>query len=107
MPLSIVSRGSNNDAINHAAEFHAFGLTPPVTLGLLAIEGSEFEHQGPRREMERFLVFAVMGLGIWAVLAGCLYAAGNEYFREVSGRRSLRCADFAPLRAPPDSRGWG
>jgi ABC-type transport system involved in multi-copper enzyme maturation permease subunit len=84
------------DAVERVMEFHVFGLTPPITLGWLAFEGSEFQRQNS--DSGRFLQFAIWGLFVWFFAALCVYAAGNERFRVVSGRERFRRG-----RLPPES----
>src|SRR5205807_5093324 len=71
--------------------FHAYGLTPPVTLGWLARSGNEFESDRYWRSREAKLrtASALWGLGVWWLAAGGLYAAGSVRFRRLSGRRPL------------------
>lgn len=106
-PLAWAGGRSNSGPIEEIMRFHGLGLTPPITLGWLALEGFEFDRTWQRRDAEKNTICAILGLCGWAVLAGCLYAAGNERFRDVSGRKTLRYGDYAPLRAPPEARGWG
>lgn len=63
-------------------EFHTFGLTPPFMLGSLAVQGSEFEYQSERH----FLVFALVGMSVWAGACAVVWSASRRRLRKLSGR---------------------
>jgi ABC-type transport system involved in multi-copper enzyme maturation permease subunit len=85
--------GGTGEWMAHVAEFQAFGLTPPVTLGWLAFRGGEFGYPGGWSYARAFTLMAVVGLGLWAVGTAILWGLTSKRLREVTRRR----ASFKPL----------
>lgn len=86
MPLAWSAPRGGGDAFKELVQFHACGLTPPVTLGLLAFNGAEFSNTHDRNDFIRFTIYAVIGLSGWVVLALIVYVAAQERFRILSRR---------------------
>lgn len=70
--------------------FQMFGMTPPFTLGFLAIHGDEFDHYGSRENPWIFLIFCFIGLFCWGVAAAILWAPTSERFRNMTSRQRLK-----------------
>jgi ABC-type transport system involved in multi-copper enzyme maturation permease subunit len=87
--------------------FQMFGLTPPFTLGFLAIHGEEFEHWHSRENPWIWLSFCLIGLFIWGVAAAILWAPTSERFRRQTGRQRLKRPEQRPFRLAPESEPAG
>jgi ABC-type transport system involved in multi-copper enzyme maturation permease subunit len=89
VPL-MIGRGGGGEGMEHVAFFQMWGLTPPLTLGLLAFHGDEFEPRfmGPRENMTEFVFDAVLGLGIWTVAALVIWSVANQRFAEIYKRQA-------------------
>lgn len=82
------------------AEFQAFTLTPPATLGFLAFRLKDFEHfdnYASTNWAAEWLVCALLGIAGWGAAAAVLRSATLERFDQVTGRRAVR-------RRPPPGR---
>jgi ABC-type Na+ efflux pump permease subunit len=86
LPLLFWGRSGTGEGIRHLAWFQAFGLTPPVTLGMLAFRLSDFEHSFIREETIEWMLWSLIGLCVWGVLALALYAWTSRRLRVVTGR---------------------
>jgi ABC-type transport system involved in multi-copper enzyme maturation permease subunit len=85
VPLLVWGRGNVGDGLEHVAWFQAFGLTPPVTLGMLAFRLSDFEHSYRNYPLE-FLLWSLFGLFLWGAAALVLYRLTSTRLRAVTGR---------------------
>lgn len=92
-----ITGGGPGKVFEDIAQFQLFGLTPPVSLGMLAFQGFEF-HETPREEPFKFLAFSLFGLVFWAAAALGLWAATCARFRTISGRAPI------PRRPGPSPR---
>jgi hypothetical protein len=74
--------------------FQFFGLTTPVTLGLLAFRGDEFESWHLNRDLEggRLALLLLAGLAVWLLGTGIVWVMTLTRFRELANRnpRGLR-----------------
>jgi ABC-type Na+ efflux pump permease subunit len=80
------------------AQFQSFGLTPPITMGMLAFQGFEFQ-DSPREEPFKFMAFSLFGLVLWAAASLGLWAGTCARFRILSGRAPIRRRAAPPRRA--------
>ena len=80
----------NGSDFEYIWQFHLFGMTPPATLGFMAIHGEEFEHHGSRENPFVWLLFCLMGVFAWGVAAAILWAPTSERFRQQTGRQRLK-----------------
>jgi ABC-type transport system involved in multi-copper enzyme maturation permease subunit len=71
--------------------FEAFGMTPPVTLGLLAFRPEDFEAiNGPDSNLfVEWLICAAAGLVVWPLIGSGLWSAAGERFRQLTNREPL------------------
>jgi ABC-type transport system involved in multi-copper enzyme maturation permease subunit len=102
MPIAMMSVRERD--IEYVMQFQAFGMTPPVTLGFLAIHGDEFDHYGSRENPFIFLLFCLIGLFGWGVATAVLWAPTSERFRRQTGRQRLKRPERPPILATP--QGW-
>jgi ABC-type transport system involved in multi-copper enzyme maturation permease subunit len=99
LPLS-VSRILPPREVEYIASFEAFGLTPPLSIGWLAMREGEQESQRPTAQAsKRFTRYAVAGILIWAVGAGVVFGRANRRFRIVTYRGPLRRPSGSPQRS--------
>ena len=83
----------STEKLKSAMIIHGIGLTPPITLGLLAFQGKEFEY-GSKDTFE-LLAIAMMGLAFWAGVATLLWILTSHRFRNLAHRAPIR------RRSPP------
>jgi ABC-type transport system involved in multi-copper enzyme maturation permease subunit len=102
IPIFIVGSGPGR-AFEDVAQFQAFGLTPPVTLGWLAFQGEEFREMGNRNEPIMFIAFSLFGLVIWSAAALGLWGGTCARFRAISGRMPFRRRLAPPTLKPASS----
>lgn len=100
-PLAWSLRSGNSGLYTNILEFHAVGMTPPFTIGWLALKGDEFERRGfgGFPDGQKMLTYAVVGLGVWSLITIVLYRAGLARFRKLSGRGPRK--QKRDPRAPP------
>jgi ABC-2 family transporter protein len=65
------------------------GQTPPFVLGLFAYHGDEFEHSWGLRDMIRWTMSSLFGVGCWAALLPVLWLMMKRRFEQVTGRAAL------------------
>jgi len=85
-------------------KFQAAGLTPPFTLGLLALQGKEIDRDYGRSEFLEFIAYALMGLAFWAGGAVALWFMASYRFRQMTGRTDVRYPERTTIsseRRPP------
>jgi hypothetical protein len=91
----------NGEALATAFEFQAFTLTPPAALAFLAFLGPEFNPSvGFDANLGlKFLVFSLLGVGLWGGAAAVLFQATITRFSERYGR-TPRVRPRTPQRLP-------
>lgn len=92
MPISLLFQNHEASGIEHVAEFQLFGLTPPYTLGFLAVQGWEFEDSNwfwNWNDLSRYGIMALLGLFLWAGGALAIYLAARRRFRIQAHRLPL------------------
>jgi hypothetical protein len=97
MPLPLFGGGS--PAFKWMSQFHTFGLTPPVTMGLLAFSDYEFSWIGRNYFGER-LACAVIGLGLYVGATALVWRLAIDRFRVMTRRLRLSRSDHAGLGRP-------
>ena len=73
------------------------GMTPPAVLGysFSFYDAELYGRNSALRELGEFIGFAVLGLIVWGVIAGIIYASSSYRFSELTGRLG-----FVPARLP-------
>lgn len=102
MPLSLAVSSQEATGIEHVAEFQLYGLTPPYTLGFLALQGWEFEETNlfwNWPQLYGYLLMALAGLAAWSLGAVVLYFAARLHFRAQAHRLPITPAPI-PVAAP-------
>jgi hypothetical protein len=73
------------------------GQTPPFVMGLFAYHGHEFENSWSTRDVVRWTITSLFGVGCWAGLVPVLWLLVKRRFEQVTGRTpSLRPERLAP-----------
>jgi ABC-type Na+ efflux pump permease subunit len=94
----------NQDTIEWMVNLE-LGQTPPFVMGLFAYHGHEFQNAWSMREMVRWTVTSLFGVGCWAGLVPVLWVLVKRRFEAVTGRTAhLRPERLAPKprrRGPP------
>ena len=69
-------------------EFQALGLTPPLTLAVLAFQGGDFDRITGIRgsEFAEAVLYVFVGLAGYAGSAALVWSAAHARFRKLSGR---------------------
>jgi ABC-type transport system involved in multi-copper enzyme maturation permease subunit len=77
-----------DEGLRWLPEFEAFGLTPPVSLALLAVQGWELEDHFllSARDFLRWCELALVGVACWAAATTALWFATVHRFRVLTGR---------------------
>jgi ABC-type transport system involved in multi-copper enzyme maturation permease subunit len=83
-----------------------FGITPPLALAWLAFYGPEFEdrHFSHDSTSLEVTIFSLLGIVLWALATGGLWAVTCYRLRQVTGRTALRHPERPgrfPLRRSP------
>jgi ABC-type transport system involved in multi-copper enzyme maturation permease subunit len=76
------------------------GQTPPFVMGLFAYHGHEFETTLGMRDMVRWTICSLFGLGCWALLVPLLWVLVKRRFEQVTGRTPF----LQPERLAPRPR---
>jgi hypothetical protein len=101
------SGAGSEDLWRVVLEFQAFGLTPPVTLGLLTFQGQEFtEAWGGRDWWGESICCSLLGLTVWGVGAAVLWSAARRRFSDLYGR-TPRVRPHTPGRITRPGRAAG
>jgi ABC-type transport system involved in multi-copper enzyme maturation permease subunit len=87
--------GPGRGVADDLAKFLSVGMTPPVTLGVLAFTNDQIRLG---HEDFQFLSFALIGLVVWALATASLWSVTSARFRAVADR-----ANRTPRRAPAGS----
>jgi ABC-type transport system involved in multi-copper enzyme maturation permease subunit len=72
--------------------FETFGITPPLTLGLLAFRPEDFDSLNGPLDVNLFvewLFCAAAGLVMWGLIGSALWSAASERFRQLTNREPL------------------
>jgi len=80
--------GGGGDGMYTIAKFQSCGLTPPITLGWLAIRGKEFE-SGSMKEPIELMGYAICGLVVYGIAAVVFWNITAQRFRKVTHRVPL------------------
>ncbi len=75
--------GPGRGIADEMAKFMSVGMTPPVTLGVLAFTNDQIRLG---QEDFQMLSFALIGLVVWALATASLWAVTSARFRAVTGR---------------------
>jgi hypothetical protein len=77
-----------DEGLRWLPEFEAFGLTPPVSLALLAVQGWELEDHFllSASDFRRWCELALVGVACWAAATMGLWFATVHRFRVLTGR---------------------
>jgi ABC-type transport system involved in multi-copper enzyme maturation permease subunit len=90
--LAIVTSGRwFDDFAEHLAFFQLFGLTPAATLGVVAFDARWFDNVRMHRPENPFffLLWAVIGLGLYAMATALIWSVTSVRFRQLTGRLPL------------------
>jgi ABC-type transport system involved in multi-copper enzyme maturation permease subunit len=82
----------SEDVFRWIVGFEAFGMTPPLTLGLLAFRVEDFDilnGPGDIRLMVEWLICAAAGLVMWPLIGSAIWSAAGERFRQLTNREPL------------------
>jgi ABC-type transport system involved in multi-copper enzyme maturation permease subunit len=83
-----------------AENFHAFALTPPLTLGALTLPPGDRLFEGNLRHLDALLM-AIFGVGLYGVGGWCLWVGARPRFRRLSNRTARQRPERAPIPELP------
>lgn len=89
-------------ALENMAQFQAFGLTPPLTLGFLAWPVDSKAVLSTLDYETGWTFYAVIGLFIWAGVAVLLFRSAENRFRRLTGREVERGPILPPFAPSPN-----
>jgi ABC-type transport system involved in multi-copper enzyme maturation permease subunit len=75
--------GPGRVIMEEAGQFLLVGLTPPVTLGMMAFTNDEIHRS---HDNFKLFSFALIGLVVWAVATASLWSVTAARFRSITGR---------------------